>query len=93
MTPELQRKLFEDVLSGLRVFNTVDKLDIPEELLQARACNIVAGLVGNYFIVAHPEHERAEATEWWTPLIEGRPVGHSWSCRCTQCHTYKQRSG
>ena len=25
-----------------------------------------------------------------TPLIEGRPVGHTWSCQCTKCHTFKQ---
>jgi hypothetical protein len=30
--------------------------------------------------------------EWQTPLISGRPVGHSWSCRCPPCEEYKART-
>jgi hypothetical protein len=30
--------------------------------------------------------------EWSTPLIAGRPVGHSWSCRCPPCEEYKVRT-
>jgi hypothetical protein len=52
-------RLVDDVLKGLRVFNTLDGLDIPDRLLEARARNIVAGLLGNYRIDNHPNARRS----------------------------------
>ena len=46
--------------------------------------------------IAHPQAWPAMKIKEWarldfdTPLIEGRPVGHTWSCQCTKCHTFKQ---
>jgi hypothetical protein len=46
--------------------------------------------------LAHPQELPALKVKEWarldfdTPLIDGRPIGHTWSCQCTKCHTYKQ---
>lgn len=86
-------KLLALVGDGIKVLRQRG-VEVTDEQAEERANNIVAGLLGNYLVVElPPEPVEAEAPEWWTPLIEGRPVGHSWSCRCTRCHTYKQRSG
>lgn len=91
-SPSLLAALVADILDGLRVFNSVDKLNIPEALLLARARNIVDGLRGNYSIVALAEGP--ERPHWETPLIQGpqsRPLGHSWSCRCDRCADARQK--
>ena len=43
-------RLLHDIAAGIRVLNTRDGLRIPEELIQDRANNLVAGLLGNYRI-------------------------------------------
>lgn len=42
--------LVDDVLQGLRVFNTLHGLNIPEALLLDRARNVVTALIANYKI-------------------------------------------
>jgi hypothetical protein len=42
--------LLRDVAAGIRVLNTMHGMCITEDLIQERANNIVAGLVGNYRI-------------------------------------------
>ncbi len=89
----LHAALIDDVLAGLRVFNTLDGLNIPEELLEIRAVNIVAGLVGNYEL--RPLSTDTGPGPWIVGLIREAerqatvPVGRSWSCQCEPCHTYK----
>jgi hypothetical protein len=45
-------QLLADIVAGLRVLNTRDKLGIPDELLWERARNICTGIIGNYHIEA-----------------------------------------
>lgn len=81
-------KLIED---GIRVLRTLEGVPVSDAQCEERANGIGAQLLGNYLVVELPaEPVEAEAPEWWTPLIEGRPVGHSWSCRCDRCDTYKR---
>ncbi len=51
---DLTDHLVADVLDGLRVFNTLHGLGIPEALLLDRARNLVAGLIANYDIKEFP---------------------------------------
>jgi len=46
--------LLRDIADGIRVLNTREGLRIPEDLIQERANNIVAGLLGNYRIEEEP---------------------------------------
>jgi len=44
------KMLLEDVAAGIRVLRARDGLDITDEQIVERACNIVTGLIGNYRI-------------------------------------------
>lgn len=99
MKSSLAESLMKLVDDGLRVFVTRDGVRLTDEQIEERTNNIVAALLGNYLIVSHVEAEEPlryavigpvqELPEWGDPRISGVPVGHTWSCQCTPCHTYK----
>ena len=51
-TPSLAvaRQLLDDVAAGIRVLRTRDGVELSDTQVIERACNIVAGLIGNYRI-------------------------------------------
>lgn len=85
-SPQLVAALLKDVSDGVRVLRERGVLLSDAQILE-RARNIVNGLICNYEIKPVPEAARLE---WATPLIEGRPVGHGWSCRCDPCDLYRR---
>ena len=99
MKSSLAESLMKLVDDGLRVFVTRDGVRLTDEQIEERTNNIVAALLGNYLIVSHVEAEEPlryavigpvqELPNWNDPRISGRPIGHTWSCQCTACHTYK----
>lgn len=62
--------LMKDVAEGLEVFRVRDGVELTDAQIEERCRNMVANLVGNYFIVP----------------IDGEqlPV-HSYACRCGRC--------
>ncbi len=83
----LSEQLIDDVIEGLRVWVKRDAVMLTEGQMEERATNIVAGLLGGYSIV--PYAPLGAPPDWETKMIDGIPVGHSWSCQCTPCHTAK----
>jgi hypothetical protein len=53
----LADRLVGDILDGLRVLNTLEGLNIDEDLLWARARNVAAGILANYIVTDHPNEE------------------------------------
>lgn len=90
MTPELQRKLFDDLCEMVRVLRDRDGFPLTDEQIAERATNGVAGLIGNYLIAEWPREPPANF-DWNTSYIAGRPLGHTWSCLCRSCAEYKAR--
>ena len=54
-------KLLADVSAGIRVLATRDGLALSEKQVAERARNIVAGLMGNYRILAHDDDDDDDA--------------------------------
>lgn len=78
--PPLHAALISLVADGLTVLRVRDGVPLTDEQIEERAVNVVAALVGNYEV----------APMFETPLIAGRPAGHSGSCRCDRCDTYNR---
>jgi len=53
-------KLLADVAAGIRVLATRDGVALTEKQVAERARNIVAGLMGNYRILAHDDDDEEE---------------------------------
>lgn len=51
----LRARIVDDLVEGLRVFNTMHGMSIAEDVLLDRARNIAAGLLGNYWIQDHTD--------------------------------------
>ena len=89
-------KLVQLIAAGLRVFRTRDGKPLTDEECLERARNIATHVIVGYEMRELPALPPAMTVKEWarldfdTPLIEGRPVGHTWSCQCTKCHTFKQ---
>lgn len=86
MTDAVISRLIADIRAALLVLNQRGAKVTPEQA-DERARNIVQSLVVNFEVRELP---RMAAVDFDTPLIVGRPVGHSWSCRCDRCDAYKR---
>jgi hypothetical protein len=89
----LVASLTVDVAEGLRVLRERDGVALTDDQIVERARNIVAGLVGNYFIVELPASKarHLDGCACGQCPIPGRAVGHSWSCGCSVCEEAKRR--
>jgi hypothetical protein len=87
-SPDIQRLILE-VRDAIMVLNQRGVVVTPSQA-DERARNIATGLIASYNMRPLPGPYTVDFAD---ERISGRPIGHSWSCKCTACHTEKQRSG
>ena len=88
MSDALIQRLVSEIRAAILLLNREDKGGhaITPDQADDRARNIVQGLMVNYEIRELPQ---VAAVDFNDPLIAGRPIGHSWSCKCSQgCADY-----
>ena len=80
------------VADGIRILRTRDGVAVTDAQCTERARNIVSAVLVTFELRALPPVPE-RVPDWRTTLIEGRPIGHSWSCKCIPCSDYKQITG
>ncbi len=86
--PDIVERLVSDVAEGVRVLVTRDKIPLTEAQVLERARGIASSILGNYDLRLLPVAGLRMTVDFDT--TPGKPVAHTWSCKCDKCDLYNR---
>lgn len=83
-------KLVNLVAEGVRVLRSRDGVPLTDDQITERARGICTIVITNYEMRELPELGLHMTIDFDDPAISGKPVAHTWSCKCDKCDTYNR---